>query len=536
MPVSLGIHRARTGSFLARRASTFTASSRYSSCMFAALLFSSPCSFLLLYFTILTTQLTPVVSKSSKSNKLKFPILVIWWVIVPMCFFLILCGDIELNPGPDKNGHLGGKINFGFWNLNSIIAREGCKLNHIEALQSCNQYDLFGVCETWLNDKIDNKSIEIHGFAPEPLRADSPLANIHPRGGVCLYYKENLPIIQRHDLQVLSECIISEIKLKNNRKMFFALFYRSPSQTSPEEIDFMKKLDNIIALMNAEKPSLITLCGDFNARSPLLWSGDSIENSSGKLLVDFCISNCFEQLIDQPTHLPNENTETCIDLLLTNNSSSIVDSGVIPSPDPACKHQIVGGKINLHVPPPPKYKRRIWEYGKGNSANLKTDLLAINWQETFLNKSLDDMVDCFTKIFLDLAKRHIPSKIITVSDKDAPWVTPAVKCALKRNKRVYSKWVKRGRDINGKAGVNKIQNETNKAIKEAKQLYIDNLSKKLCDPNCGQKVFWTAYKKLLNKKRTQIFRPFWLMGPLFQILKQSREFLTNILLNSAPLS
>lgn len=163
-----------------------------------------------------------------------------------------------------------------------------------------------------------------------------------------------MPIIHRHDLQVLPECIVSEIKLKNKGKMFFALFYRSPSQTSLEEIDFMTKLENIIALMNVEKPSLITLCGDFNARSPLLWSGDPIENSSGKLLVDFCISNCFEQVIDQPTHIPNENTETCIDLLLTNNSCSIVDSGVIPSPDPSCKHQIVGGKINLHVPLPPR--------------------------------------------------------------------------------------------------------------------------------------------------------------------------------------
>ena len=95
-------------------------------------------------------------------------------------------GDIEINPG-DRNTQLNGKINFGFWNLNSLLAREGCKLDQIEALQSCNSFDIFGCCETWIHDKITNKDIEITVFSPDPYRADSPLANFHPgRGSVCI--------------------------------------------------------------------------------------------------------------------------------------------------------------------------------------------------------------------------------------------------------------------------------------------------------------------------------------------------------------
>ena len=250
---------------------------------------------------------------------------------------------------------------------------------------------------------------------------------------------------------------------------------------------------------------------------------DPVENSAGKHIADLCINNCFEQIIDEPTHVTNDRTPTCIDLILTNNSSAIVDNCVIPSPDPSCKHQIVSGKINLNVPPPPRYKRTVWQYGKGDSLSFKNDIRATDWHGLFFNKSVDQMVDCFTNTFLDLAKKHIPCKIITVSEKDAPWVTASVKTAINRNKRVYRKWVRRGRDPDGKREVNKIQNDTHKIIKAAKKTYIDNLSKQLCDPNCGQKVFWSSYKKLLNKKKNTNIPPIFSNGALISNFKKKAE-------------
>jgi hypothetical protein len=92
-------------------------------------------------------------------------------------------------------------------------------------------------------------------------------------------------------------------------------------------------------------------------------------------------------------------------------------------------------------------------------------------------------------MFLEIAQKHVPSKIITVCDKDAPWITDEVKTAIRRNKKVYRKWVKKGRIKEEKNKINRIQNETKSIISKAKRAYTDNLSKKLCDPNCGQKVF-----------------------------------------------
>ena len=42
--------------------------------------------------------------------------------------------------------------------------------------------------------------------------------------GVCLYFKESLPIKERRDLEILPETIAAEIKL-NRKKVFFVLSY-----------------------------------------------------------------------------------------------------------------------------------------------------------------------------------------------------------------------------------------------------------------------------------------------------------------------
>ena len=97
--------------------------------------------------------------------------------------------------------------------------------------------------------------------------------------------------------------------------------------------------------------------------------------------------------------------------------------------------------------------------------------------------------------------KHISNKIISCNDKDAPWVTPQVKSAIKRNSRVYRKWVDRGSNPHDRDHVRKVQNDTNKLIKETKLSYYFHLGNQLSDPSIGQKKFWTAYKRLANQKR-----------------------------------
>ena len=60
----------------------------------------------------------------------------------------------------------------------------------------------------------------MHGFSDDPFRSDCPNSNNSPQGGVILYYKPNIPIKQRKDLQLINECIVGEIKIDRNKKVF----------------------------------------------------------------------------------------------------------------------------------------------------------------------------------------------------------------------------------------------------------------------------------------------------------------------------
>ena len=66
---------------------------------------------------------------------------------------------------------------------------------------------------------------------------------------------------------------------------------------------------------------------------------------------------------------------------------------------------------------------------------------------------------------------------------------------------MYQKWVKRGRNHNDHDNVREVQNSTNKLIREAKQIYYEQLGNKLSDPQTGQKNFWSAFKRVTNKKK-----------------------------------
>ena len=155
----------------------------------------------------------------------------------------------------------------------------------------------------------------------------------------------------------------------------------------------------------------------------------------------------------------------------------------------------------MNIPSPPPYTRRLWEYKKANIGLIRSSLASIPWQNIFNNMSPDQMTETFNSKVLDIMTSLIPNKLVTIRDSDAPWVTPEVKTALRKNKRVFKKWVARGKSLEGRPLVIEVQSETNNIISSAKSAYTQNLGDKICDPTTGPKCFWTAFNKLINNKK-----------------------------------
>ena len=110
--------------------------------------------------------------------------------------------------------------------------------------------------------------------------------------------------------------------------------------------EYVKSLEYIYGSINTEKPALIIITGDFNARSPLFWGNDS-GNREGRVFNDFLISNNLEELINEPTHIRDDGSQSCLDLICTNQPYFFTETGVLPSIDPHSKHNIIHGSLNF---------------------------------------------------------------------------------------------------------------------------------------------------------------------------------------------
>ena len=139
------------------------------------------------------------------------------------------------------------------------------------AYNAVHNFDIICISETFLNSSYSN------GY--NLIRSDN--INNTKRGGVCIYFKEHLPLTKR-DISPLNECLVCEIKVKKS-KCFLTCIYRSPNQSSDQFSDFCSGLETTFNNIMLESPTCSFVIGDFNAK----WS-DGISNLCGLELNDLC--------------------------------------------------------------------------------------------------------------------------------------------------------------------------------------------------------------------------------------------------------
>ena len=97
------------------------------------------------------------------------------------------------------------------WNLNGLAAHNFSKIPLLQAISVSKNYDLICLSGTFLYPSIDSSDERITIERHNLLRADHP--SNKERGGVCIYYKEHLPVIKRDDLCNLNDCLILEKRI-----------------------------------------------------------------------------------------------------------------------------------------------------------------------------------------------------------------------------------------------------------------------------------------------------------------------------------
>ena len=138
--------------------------------------------------------------------------------------------------------------------------------------------------EIYLDSTFLDSLFEIDGY--NLVHADH-LNNIK-RGGVCIHYKETLPV-QVISFPYFKEALLLETT-DNNIKIIASLIYRSTSQNNSEFDSFLSNLEQLLREINKCKQTVSVITGDFNARSWSLWAEDINRN---KIICAYILKQVF---------------------------------------------------------------------------------------------------------------------------------------------------------------------------------------------------------------------------------------------------
>ena len=124
---------------------------------------------------------------------------------------LLLHGDVETNPGPNKKYK---PFTCCHWNVNSLTAHNMVKLSSIAVYNTIHKYNFICISETYLDSSVrtDDRDIWINGYTL--IRAVHPSNN--KRGGVCIYYRESLAV-ELVETNYLSERLLCKFSINNKK-------------------------------------------------------------------------------------------------------------------------------------------------------------------------------------------------------------------------------------------------------------------------------------------------------------------------------
>ena len=368
------------------------------------------------------------------------------------------------------------------WNLNSLPKNNFERVQLIEAHNSLFNYDLISLCETSLtsNNEVPDPLLNNYTFIPANHPSDAP------HGGVGLLYRNSLPLKPRPEL-AFDESIVVELKF-GRKNIFFTVLYRSPSQSAAELHTFINNFENLHTNIQNENPFATFYTGDFNGHSQFWWA-DGDTTPEGKKLEESFSNLNLSQVISEPTNFTPNKNPSCIDLLITDQPNLILDSGTRPSLDSKCHHQIIYGKVNFKIPPPPPSERKIWHYNRANVDAIKRSMVSFPWaQHLNLNSNPNWQVKTFHETFLNIMSNFIPNKVKKFTPRDSPWISHPLKTHLKKKDRLYRNYKRHGFRDEDKNRLDNFRKECQEAIESAKLMYFKILVTSQTSPIRHQKM------------------------------------------------
>ena len=132
---------------------------------------------LVLFLIFVIAVLSPrssfyITSRNTYLSKLVITVALLFIYLLLTCNLLLLCGDVELKPGPNQN--TAKKLSICHGNHNSIVSHNFVKLVLLKPYNSIHKFDIICLSETYLDSSIlhDHSNLEISRY--DLVRSDHP--------------------------------------------------------------------------------------------------------------------------------------------------------------------------------------------------------------------------------------------------------------------------------------------------------------------------------------------------------------------------
>ena len=341
--------------------------------------------------------------------------------VSPWFLLLVLCGDVEANPGPTCQDHSPWskaktkKLRIMHLNARSLIRH----LDDIALLAASQCPDILAVSETWLDDGISDGEISIPGYSVTRLdrnRCGGGVTVFCANYLKCSTLSRDTPASGLESLWVAVESSLFPSPLA------VGCFYRPPGPPCQSIHDACSSIES----MSIAKKYVVA-CGDLNIDM------SDLTKPNTKLFHDFLASHSLTQPISQPTRI-SESSSSLIDLIITTpdvpiSSSLILDCAITD-------HLPI--LLDLALPvlksAPSSTKRRSFKHF--SEADFVEDLWTVPWCIIDLFDYVDDKVSAFNTLFQEILEVHAPIKSVRVKKNPAPWISKSIRDEMDKRNRL----------------------------------------------------------------------------------------------------
>lgn len=301
-----------------------------------------------------------------------------------------------------------------------------------ELLASIDRYkpDILAINETWIKEGGDKFAPLVPGYIFKHKSRSSSVRG----GGVGFYVKKGLRVRIRPHSDSPLEQLWMELALPGRGRLMVGTAYRPESVSVDVAIEGLSESVSVFSCFKH-----LILLTDFNV--------DFLQPSkpAARELLTFLSQHGMEVVVKAPTRV-NGHSATLLDLVITDSPGLCKSVSIHHNPE-LSDHAMVIAVFNIekHKEVPTYICRRL--LNRINREEFNTDLESITWGDILLMTNVDDQVNYFNEMILNLFNKHAPITRSKVCTKPTPWITENVKLMMSLRDKAHNRAISSKNDV-----------------------------------------------------------------------------------------